>query len=347
MTTTNSSMLPAAGSSKNRLLIIILAGFPAAAVLLVACSVLYGANGISLMDMRDALLHYDSGNLNHQIIIHARLPRALGALLVGMLLAVSGAIMQGITRNDLASPSLLGVSDGSVFAVTMCMVYAPTVSGTGLLLVSMLGSAFGAAIVFGMAYLIPNGRSRVTLAILGIITGMFLNGISDALAMYYHIPQKISFWYNARLYQMELGQLGLVWPYAIAGLVLALFLSRFISVLALGDEVSASLGQKVWLIQGGAMVAVALMTGIAVAIAGKIAFVGLIIPHIARLLTGSDYRRIIPLSAVLGGMFLGACDLLSRWMNHPFETPIGVVLALFGVPFFLYLIRRRKGEASV
>lgn len=328
----------------NRLLGVVLAISPVVVLSLVVCSVLYGSQNLSATDVWNALIHYDSSDLKHQIILHSRLPRALGALLVGLLLAVSGAIMQGITRNDLASPSLLGVSDGSVFAVTLCMVFAPSVTGTGLLLVSMAGSALGAALVFGMAALIPKGSSPVTLAILGIITGMFLNGVSDAIALYNHIPQKISFWYNARLYQIVPEQLQLVWPYVAAGLLLALLLSRFISVLALGEEISAALGQRAGLIKAGGMLAVALLTGIAVAIAGKIAFVGLIIPHVARMLIGSDYRRIIPLSGVLGAVFLGLCDMLSRYMNAPFETPIGVVMALFGVPFFLYLIRRKKGE---
>lgn len=334
------------GSRKNRRLALLLILSPAAALLIVICSVLYGAKDIAPNDVWNALIHYDSGNVDHQIILHSRIPRAVGALLVGLMLAMSGAVMQGVTRNDLASPSLLGVSDGSVFAVTLCMIFVPNVGGSGLILVSMAGSALGVALVFGMAALIPRGSSPVTLAILGIITGMFLNGVSDALAMYYHIPQKISFWYNARLYQMELGELGMVWPYALAGVILVLLLSRYISVLALGEEVSAALGQRVRLIKGISMLAVALLTGIAVAIAGKIAFVGLIIPHIARMIIGNDYRRVIPLSGALGALFLGLCDVLSRFMNYPFEMPIGVVLAIFGVPFFLYLIRRRKKEVA-
>jgi len=334
------------GSRKNRRLALLLVLSPAAALLIVTCSVLYGAKDIAPNDVWNALIHYDSGSVDHQIILHSRIPRAAGALLVGLMLAMSGAVMQGVTRNDLASPSLLGVSDGSVFAVTLCMILVPNVGGSGLILVSMAGSALGVALVFGMAALIPRGSSPVTLAILGIITGMFLNGVSDALAMYYHIPQKISFWYNARLYQMELGELGMVWPYALAGIILVLLLSRYISVLALGEEVSAALGQRVRLIKGISMLAVALLTGIAVAIAGKIAFVGLIIPHVARMIIGNDYRRVIPLSGALGALFLGLCDILSRFMNYPFEMPIGVVLAIFGVPFFLYLIRRRKKEVA-
>ncbi|MDT3426425.1 iron complex transport system permease protein [Paenibacillus forsythiae] len=332
---TNHSKLPA----------VILAIAPAAALLTVVLSVLYGTKDISAAEVWRAVVSFDPGDVNHQIILHSRLPRALGALLVGACLAVSGAVMQGITRNDLASPSLLGVSDGSIFAVTLCMIFAPQLSGSGLILVSMTGSLFGAALVFGMGHLLPGGNAPVTLAILGTLTGMFLNGLSDAIAMYYHIPQAVSFWYNARLYQIDPGLIRLSLPFAAAGLALLMVLSRSISALSLGDEVSAGLGQRVRLVRGFTMLAVALLSGISVALAGKIAFVGLIVPHIAKMLGGSDYRRSIPLSGVLGGLFLAFCDILSRFINFPFETPIGVVTALFGVPFFLYLIRRKGGKS--
>ncbi|QGG54332.1 iron ABC transporter permease [Paenibacillus sp. FSL W8-1187] len=330
-----SRMLPAA----------ILLMAPAAALLLVVFSALYGAKSIGAADVWAAVTRFDPGNVDHQIIRHSRLPRGLGALLVGAFLAVSGALMQGITRNPLASPSLLGVADGSVLAVTMAMVFLPDLSGTGLVFVSMAGSALGAAIVFGIASLVPGGSSPVKLAILGALAGMFLGGVADALAMYFRIPQKISFWYNARLHQMDPELVQLALPFAVVGLALALLLARPVSALALGEETGASLGQNVRRVKLLSMLAVVLLTGTAVAIAGKIAFIGLIIPHIARFIGGSDYRWIIPLSAVLGALFLTFCDLLSRFMNAPFETPIGIVTALFGVPFFLYLIRR-KGASS-
>ncbi|AIQ63847.1 ferrichrome ABC transporter permease [Paenibacillus stellifer] len=331
------------GIRSNRLPAAIFAIAPAAAVLTVVLSIIYGAADISAAEVWQAVFAFDQGNINHQIIIHSRLPRACGALLIGACLAVSGAVMQGITRNDLASPSLLGVSDGSVFAVTFCMIYFPQISGGSLVLVSMIGSLLGALLVFGLARLIPGAESPVTLAILGTLIGMFLNGVSDAAAMYYHIPQRISFWYNARLNQIDPTLLLLCLPFALAGLVLVLMQAKSVSALSLGEEISSGLGQRVRLVKGLAMISVALLTGISVALAGKIAFIGLIIPHIAKKLGGADYRMAIPLSGVLGGLFLAVCDLISRLINHPFETPVGVVTAMFGVPFFLYLIRRKGG----
>lgn len=316
---------------------------PVVALLLITLSVLYGAKNISAETVWDAIIRFDDANVDHQIIMTSRLPRVIGAMLIGMFLAVSGALMQGMTRNYLASPSIMGVSDGSVFAVTMCMVFLPSTQSVSLITISLIGSALGAALVFGIARLIPNGLSPVKLAILGTIIGLFLNGCADAIATYFQISQNLSFWYNARLNQMDPELIKLSIPFAIVGLVLAMALSKSITVLSLGDEISAGLGQRTALVKGLTMLAVVILTGISVALAGKIVFVGLIVPHIARFLVGVDYRWIVPISGVLGGLFLAFCDILSRFINYPFETPIGVVTALFGVPFFLYLIRTRGG----
>ncbi|MCR2807891.1 FecCD family ABC transporter permease [Paenibacillus soyae] len=316
---------------------------PAAAICMICLSISFGAKDISLQTIWEAIFRFDPDNVDHQIIQVSRLPRAIGALLIGAFLAVSGALMQGMTRNYLASPSIMGVSDGSVFLVTTAMIFLPSGSSVSLIALSMVGSAIGAALVFGMAALIPNGLSPVKLAILGTIIGTFLSGMSAALSSYYQISQGISFWYNARLHQVDPELLKLAIPFAIVGLALAIALSKSITALALGDEVSASLGLRTKLVKAMAILAVVILTGVAVAIAGKIAFIGLIIPHIARYFTGVDYRWVIPVSGALGALFLALCDLLSRFVNQPFETPIGVVTALFGVPFFLYLIKTRGG----
>ncbi|WP_195574684.1 FecCD family ABC transporter permease [Paenibacillus sp. 1001270B_150601_E10] len=322
---------------------VILGVAPAAVVLIILLSVLYGSKPIEISTIWDAVFHFDPENVDHQIIRFSRMPRVIGALLIGTFLAISGALMQGMTRNYLASPSIMGVSDGSVFAVTMGMVFLPEQHSVSMIMLSLVGSALGASIVFGLANVIPKGMSPVKLAILGTIIGLFLNGVADAVATYYQVSQNISFWYNARLHRIDPELIKLAIPFAIVGIGLALSLARQITVLSLGDELSAGLGQRTRLIKGLTMLAVIILTGISVALAGKIAFIGLIIPHIARFLVGSDYRNIIIMSGVLGGIFLALCDILSRFINYPFETPIGVVTALFGVPFFLYLIRVKGG----
>ncbi|MDN4068578.1 iron ABC transporter permease [Paenibacillus vini] len=322
----------------------ILAMAPAVALLLIMVSIRYGAKNMTFDTVWNAVFSFDQNSLDHQIVMTSRLPRAVGAMLIGAFLAISGALMQGITRNYLASPSIMGVSDGSVFAVTLFMVLMPNAHPDLNILSSLLGSAAGAAIVFGLAWAIPQGMSPVRLAILGTVIGSFLSGTASAVAAYFQLSQKVSFWYNARLHQLDPELIKLSIPFAIAGLLLSLTLTKSVSALSLGEETAAGLGMRIWLVKGLAMLAVVILTGVSVALAGKVAFVGLIIPHIARFVSGSDYRWVIPVSGVLGGLFLTASDIIARFLNYPFETPVGVVTALFGVPFFLYLIRTRGGE---
>jgi len=328
---------------KKSLPAVILVMAPAVCLLLMGASILYGAKNITMNTVWDAIVAFDPNSVDHQIIRSSRLPRVIGAMLIGAFLAVSGALMQGMTRNYLASPSIMGVSDGSVFAVTLFMVLMPNAS-SGLYIVSSLaGSAIGAAVVFGLAWLIPGGMRPVQLAILGTVIGTFLSGTAEAIAAYFQISQTVSFWYNARLHAMDPELIKLSIPFAVAGLALALTLSKSVTLLSLGDDTAKGLGVRPWIIKALAMLAVVILTGVSVALAGKVAFVGLIIPHIARYLSGSDYRWIVPVSGVLGGLFLALCDILARFVNYPFETPVGVITSIIGVPFFLYLIKTRGG----
>ncbi|MFJ7664443.1 FecCD family ABC transporter permease [Lysinibacillus sp. NPDC097162] len=309
----------------------------------VVLSLFYGSKSMSFVMMWQAFFHFDSENMDHLIIQTSRLPRVIGALLVGAFMAVSGALMQGMTRNYLASPSIMGVADGSVFVITICIIFLPGASSMTLIIYSLIGSALGAALVFSIARMLPNGMTPLTLAILGTILGTFLNGISQALATYFQVSQNISFWYNARLHQMDPTLIKWTIPFAIVGLLLAFAVARSITAISLGDELANGLGINLLEVKALTMLSVVILTGVSVAIAGNIPFIGLIIPHITRILVGQDYRRIIPYAAVVGALFLAWSDIISRFLNYPYETPIGVVTALFGVPFFLYLIKKKGG----
>jgi iron complex transport system permease protein len=307
-------------------------------------SVSFGTKAIQFSEIIDAIFRFDESNANHQIILSGRIPRAIAVLLVGAFLAAAGAIMQGITRNFLASPSIMGVTDGSAFFITMAFVFLPGISSFKLVLISMLGSLFGGALVFGFASVIKNGLSPVRLAIIGTVIGTFLSSFGTAIAMYHQISQTITMWYNSKVHMVNMDLVLLCAPIGLVGLLLAIALSGAVTITALGEDVAVSLGQKTRVVKVLSMLSVAILTGTAVALVGKIAFVGLVVPHIIRMLMGVDYRMIIPCSAVFGAFFLSVCDLMSRYVNFPFETPIGVVTAIIGVPFFLYLIRSKGGE---
>ncbi len=313
----------------------------------IVCSIMYGATTYSLSMVSKAVFQVDVTNMDHLIIRSARMPRVVGALLIGAFIAVSGALMQGLTRNYLASPSIIGVSDGSVFVITLCMIFMPETSPIILIVYSFLGSMMGILMVFGVARLVPDGLTPISLAIIGTILGMFLNGVSQALSTYFQVSQNISFWYNTRLHQIDPVVIKWSIPFAIVGLLLAWIVSKSITAVSLGDEVAQGLGMNLMKIKVLIFLSVALLTGISVAMVGKITFIGLVIPHITRFIVGEDYKRIIPFAALIGALFLAWADIISRAINPPFETPVGVVTALVGVPYFLYLIKVKGGKQRV
>ncbi|MCH1627499.1 FecCD family ABC transporter permease [Ferdinandcohnia quinoae] len=331
---------------KNKQVIYLLTLSPVLITVITLISIIYGTKDISIWTVWEAIAHFNETNIDHQIIRTGRIPRAIAVLLVGAFLAVAGAIMQGITRNYLASPSLMGVNDGSAFVITLAIVFFPGLSNIQMIFGSMAGSAIGAGLVFGFGSLIRNGLSPVRLAIIGTVIGTFLSSIASAIAMYHQVSQTLSAWYNTKVQIVDMDMLLLTLPIGLIGLILAIISAKAITITSLGEDVAIGLGQKTKTVKIISMLAVVCLTGTSVALVGKIAFVGLVIPHVTRFLVGVDYRIIIPCSAVIGAFFLSLCDLTSRYINFPYETPIGVVTAIIGVPFFLYLIRKRGGEKA-
>ncbi|MBU8785528.1 MULTISPECIES: FecCD family ABC transporter permease [Bacillus] len=305
-----------------------------------ALSIVLGAADIKLSTVWNALFHFDSKNTAHQIIWELRLPRTVSAILVGACLAVSGAIMQGMTRNPLASPEIMSVTDGSAFAVAVAFAFFPGISSLGLLGWSFAGAGLGAAIVFAVGMLSKGGLTPVKLALAGTAVGTLLRALSSAIAIHFDVARDVSFWYAGGIAGMKWSSVELLAPAAALGLVLVFFIARSVTILSLGEEVAKGLGQSTKTVKVIGVASVVLLTGAAVSVAGTIGFIGLIIPHIARFLAGVDYRWIIPCSAVLGAVLLLCADICARMINPPFETPVGAVTALVGVPFFLYLARR-------
>jgi len=330
-------------TKNNWLATMILVISPLFIVLAIIVSISYGAKDISPFTIWKALTQFNGNSVDHNIITTARLPRVIAALLVGAFLAVSGAVMQGMTRNYLASPSIMGVNDGSAFVITLATVFIPGLSNVQMILLSMVGSAIGAGLVFGFGSLVKNGLSPVRLAIIGTVIGTFLSSIAQAIAMYFQVSQTISVWYNAKLQTVNPDLLLVSIPFGIVGLLLALLIAKSVTIASLGEDVALGLGLRTKWVKAISILSVICLTGTAVALVGKIAFVGLVIPHITRFIVGVDYRLIIPCSAVIGAVFLALCDIFSRFINYPFETPVGVVTAMIGIPFFLYLIKTKGG----
>lgn len=311
-----------------------------ALIILLFFSIRLGAANLNFSIIWDAIIHNDEENPNHIIIMSLRFPRAVAAILIGAALAVSGAIMQGMTRNPLGEPSILGVTAGAAFFVVLSMAFIPDGSLWTTMIASFIGAGAGVALVFTLTTISKGGMTPVKLALAGSAITAFLTALTTAIGMKFDVSRDLSFWYAGGLSTMQDVQLKYLVPVIIVGLVLAILLSRSISVMSLGQDVAKGLGQNIVVVQIIGTIAVLLLTGAAVSVAGSIGFIGLVIPHIIRFLVGVDYRWIIPLSAVFGGIILLLADIVARVINSPFETPVGAVTAIVGVPFFLYLARR-------
>ncbi|PSB09506.1 iron ABC transporter permease [Pleurocapsa sp. CCALA 161] len=302
-------------------------------------SITWGAADIVFNDIYQAFTAFD-GSTNHLIIRTVRLPRSLIAMLVGASLAVAGAIMQGLTRNPLASPGILGVNAGAAFAVVVGTFISGSSSLTVYAWYAFAGAAISAITVYFLGSLGRGGLTPFNLTIAGAALTAFISSItSGILILSQRTLEEIRFWLAGSVAGRDLNLLLQVLPYICLGLVLAIALSRQITILSLGEDTAKSLGQSTALIKILAAISIILLAGASVAIAGPIGFVGLIVPHIVRLLVGVDYRWILPYSAILGAIMMLIADLCGRLVIQPSELPVGLVMPLIGAPFFIYLIR--------
>ncbi|EES71984.1 iron(3+)-hydroxamate import system permease protein FhuB [Paenibacillus sp. oral taxon 786 str. D14] len=322
---------------------LILIGGAALLLFAISLSISVGAADIKLATVWDALFHFQAEQTQHQIIMELRLPRALAAAMIGAALAVAGAIMQGMTRNPMADSGLLGLNSGAGLALAICFALMPGTPFLLTMLYSFIGAGLGAGLVFGIGSLTKGGLSPVRLTLAGAAVSMLLTAISEGIAIYFKIGQDLAFWYAGAIAGANWLQIKMVSPWVFAGLLCALLLSRSITLLSLGEEVATGLGQRTGLIKVLGMIIVLILAGSAVSIVGAIGFVGLMVPHVARFLVGVDYRWVIPSSALLGSLLMVFADILARLVHPPHETPIGALIAVIGVPFFLYLAMKQKG----
>ena len=315
---------------------------PGLLALLMAFSITEGAAEIPLSAVWEALFHFDANNTRHLIIVDLRLPRVIASALAGAALAVAGAIMQGTTRNPLADSGLMGLNAGAGFALAICFAFLPHLGYMQIILFSFLGAALGAALVGGIATLRRGGATPMRLVLAGAAVSALLAALSQGIALYFNVAQNMMFWTAGGVAGSNWEQIKIMAPWILGALVGALALARSVSLLSLGQDVAKGLGLNTMVNQVLCLLAVLILAGAAVSVVGAVGFVGLIIPHLARYFVGVDYRRVIPASAVLGALLLVLADLGARTLNPPFETPIGALIGLIGVPFFLYLARKQR-----
>ncbi|MHC5279104.1 FecCD family ABC transporter permease [Listeria kieliensis] len=278
--------------------------------------------------------------LSDQLVFNLRLPRILIAFLVGAALAIAGCLLQGVMRNPLADPGVIGVSaGGGLVAIVMTIVF-PALSGF-VPLGAFLG-AFGTALLI---YLVAwdKGVSPLRVILSGVAINAFISAMtSGVMVLYSNRVQSVISWMTGTLSGKSWYHLELIWPYMLVGFVLSVFAVRSSNVLMLGDDAAKLLGYGVEKHRFFIIMLAAFLSGVAVSVAGLIGFVGLVVPHIFRLIIGNDYRYLLPLSAVGGALLVAFADTAARSWFGSIELPVGILLAMIGAPFFLILLQRGR-----
>jgi len=312
-----------------------------AAVPLVALwAMTVGSSAIPASDILDAVFGY-AGTRNHIVILDVRLPRVLAGLVVGAQLAVAGAIMQAVTGNPLASPGLLGINAGAAFAVVCAIAIAGIDGMTALTWVAFAGAGAAAGCVYLLGSLGPGGARPLKLVLAGVVLTAFLGSLTATILLLDHRTlDDVRMWSAGMLGGRPLSTVASVAPYGLAGLAAALVTSRHIMTLSLGPDIARSVGLHTGLWRLVAAAVVLLLAGSAVALAGPIGFVGLVVPHLVRGVVGSDYRWIIPYSIPVGALLVVVADTAFRQMAG-LDLPVGVTMALIGAPVFITVARRR------
>ena len=317
--------------------IIIILFFTGFTIFAMVASLTLGSVDISFSTIVHTLL----GNVqttDEMVIWNIRFPRNIVGALVGANLAVSGAILQAVMKNPLADPGIVGVSSGAGLAGVIMLIFMPEAS---ILLtpVAFVGAMLSAAAVYALAW--KNGIRPTRIILAGVAVSAFLgSGISALLVFYSDKVQGALLWMVGGLSARSWPQLEKLFTKTILGLVLALAGCKALTILSLGDETARGLGVPVERVRFSMTAVAALLAAGAVSVAGLIGFVGLVVPHIVRLIIGTDYKYVIPGSAILGAGVLVFCDTLGRVAFSPIEIPAGIIMAFLGAPFFLYLLRR-------
>ncbi|ADI06223.1 iron ABC transporter [Streptomyces bingchenggensis BCW-1] len=320
----------------------------AAALLLLVAVVLslaVGSRPIAIGEVYDALLHGGTSD-NAQVVRSLRVPRTVIGVMVGVALAVAGTVLQGITRNPIAEPGILGISQGASLGVVCAIAFFGVHTLNGYVWFAFAGAALAAVCVYAVASSGRGGASPVKLALAGAAMNAFIASVVSAIVTTNaRVLDEFRFWDVGSLSGRDATIAGQTWPFLAAGLLLVLAMARGLDALALGDDVARGLGRNVGLLRMAGTVGATVLTGVAVAAAGPIAFTGLAVPHIARALVGTGHRWLLPTAALLGPVMILTSDVIGRIVFQPSEVPVSVMTALAGVPFLIALVRRKAVAA--
>ena len=314
-----------------------------ALIVAVALSLALGAREIGIGEVRNALFTPVPGNADHLVVRELRVPRTVIGVVVGLALALAGTIMQGITRNPLADPGLLGVNAGASLFVVLAISVLGITNPAGFVWFAFAGAAAAAGIVYGIGAIGRQGATGVGLVLAGVaLTAVVTSIVTLMLITQSETLGAYRFWSVGSLAGRDLDAVFALSPFLLLGTILAFANGRMLNLVALGDDLATGLGQNVAVGRAISAAAVVLLCGSATALAGPIVFVGLVVPHLVRPFTGGDYRWILAYAAIVGPTLLLASDIIGRLIVRPGELEAGIVVAVIGAPVMIALVRRVK-----
>lgn len=305
-------------------------------------SLVMGAKSMDLQTIWNALFHSEN-ILDHQLILDVRLPRVISTILVGGILGICGAMMQSVTRNPIAEPSILGISQGAVLAISVLYINSAWVTTLNIFVASFVGALCSGLLVMAFAMKNPSNMSMGKLLLAGTALSTFFISLSTVIGILTNHSQMISFMVGGGFRSVNWQNVIQLVITSVVGLSLAMLLSKKLNVLSLGDDVSVSLGEHPSRIRFLTLLLIIPLSAVCAAIARNIAFAGLIIPQVVMRIVRKDMRYILPASFLAGGILMVFADLLARMLLRPYEIPVGIFTSLLGVPFFLYLVRKERG----
>ncbi|KXZ39235.1 iron complex transport system permease protein [Alkalithermobacter thermoalcaliphilus JW-YL-7 = DSM 7308] len=301
-----------------------------------------GVTHIGVLDIWNSIFNY-SQTLEFMLIRDVRIPRVLSVMFTGGILGVAGAMIQGITRNPIAEPSLLGVSQGATLMIAIFYAVGISINTTNVMIASLIGAIFSSVIVVGFLFKKTKSDSVTKILLAGTAMSIFFISLTTIIGLLSNQSQFIAFWVSGGFRNTTWSDFRLVAIAAVVGLILAMLLSKKINILSLGDDIATSLGENPEKIRLLTFLVMIPMCAAAVAVGKNIGFVGLITPHIGRKMFGGDYTKNIPFSFLLGSILLVYSDIAARLVYSPYETPIGIFTSLIGVPFFIAVARKERG----
>lgn len=309
----------------------------------IVVSSVIGVKGVTLSNLSQAIA-FRSDDVMSYTIWHIRVPRALLGAVLGAALAMAGCLMQAVTRNHLADPEVMGINQGaSMLVVITLMVFGSQDMTWVVLIAAFAGSALGGGVIYRLAFTGEYTPTRLVLS--GLAISFFFGSITTGfIVLFENDLMEILYWMAGKLSGASWLDLRIALFSIIPVMVICILLSNQFNILLLGEEMARGLGQNVEQTRRIAAMLIIVLVGTAVALAGPIGYVGLIVPHMARSIVGADYRKVLPLAAVMGATLLVLADFAGQWVLYPTETPVGIVTAVLGTPFFIYLLRRRKGR---